>query len=210
MFNTITISKTRENNDEIKSKKRLTQLKKLKVADVNNIILNYNIQSRNINNGFKANKDLLINAVIIHEKMSLGGRQTEIIDTNNKSYWIQTETNLVSIKKERLIVNDVYHVNVNFCLNIANMEVSFDRIKKQYLFKGVLRDNIEIYKSILRDVKSCSKSLIFMESIEFCFKINLFMSIYSENEFNDIKRNIILFYLDRSLKDYKDIRCKLL
>jgi len=48
-----------------------------------------------------------------------------------------------------------------------------------------------------------------MESLDFCFKINLFMSIYYENGVDDIKRNICLVYLDRSLKDYKDVQCKL-
>jgi len=136
MSDAIIISLTRENNNDITLKKRLTQLKKLKIADINYTIAGYNIKSRNINSGFKANKDMLINAIILHEKMLLGGRQTEIIN-NNTSYWIQTENNLISIRKETHIVDDIYYVTVNLCLDVSNMNISFDRIKKQFMLKGV-------------------------------------------------------------------------
>lgn len=207
MEDQITISYTRENNDDITSKKRLTQLKKLKVADINNIISEYNIKLRNINSGVKANKDVLINSIILHEKMLLFGRQTEIT-YNNKSYWIQTKNNLISIKKETSIANDIYNVSVNLCSDIPNMEVLFDKIKKQLTFKGN-KNNLEIYLSILNDVKLCRKALVFMESLDFCFKIYLYMSIYDENGINDIKRNICLVYLEKTLRGCKNIRCKL-
>jgi len=205
----IIISLLRENDFE--SKSRLNQLKKLKVSDINNIITEHDIKLRNINNGFKANKNMLIDAIIIYEKMLLGGRQTKIIDTKtNKSYWIKTENNLISIKKEPNIDHDIYHVIFNYCLDISNMSVKFEKSTKNYLLKGASKIHVEFYKSIVRDIKSCKKSLIFMESIEFCFKIVLFMSIFNENGINDIIRNICLVYLERSLYDYKDVRCILI
>ena len=75
MSELIIISETRDHDCQIRTKKRLIELNKLNVNELDKIIDQYGIIKWNINPERNVTKEHLINGIILHEKILLGNKQ---------------------------------------------------------------------------------------------------------------------------------------
>lgn len=61
--------------------------------------------------------------------------------------------------------------------------------------------------SLVKDIDSCCKAMVFIESLHFFLEVKRLLHLFDNN--HDIIRNICLIYFDRTLKNISAIRCKL-
>lgn len=210
MLELIVISQTRDHDCEIRTKKRLTELKKLSFNELEIIIDQYYIKRYNLKQGNLVKEDL-INGIILHEKMLLGNKQTEMIiniDNKAKSYFIETANKFVLVTKKNLNNREIYNVKNNLCSTIMYTEILCEKKewKAKFLGKTLTKaDNL----SILKDIKVCRKAIMFVESFHFYLKVRCLLHVFDTNGIDDIIRNICFVYFERTLSDITEIRCRL-
>ena len=211
MAELIVISETRDHDCQVRTKKRLTELKKLKIYEVEKIIENYGIIKWNVNPGENVTKEHLISGIILHEKMSLGNKQTQLIiniDNQNKSYFIETANKFILVTKKNIDNREIYNIRNNLRSKNSYSEIFYTQKdgKGQFGWKGFMKaDSL----SLVKDIKICRKAIIFIESYHFYLKVKCLLHVFNVNGIDDIIRNICFVYFERTLSNVSDIRCRL-
>lgn len=210
------IISTKRDHDLNFNKRRKIELNKLKMDQIHNLIKKYGITEIHERKILKAK---LIDGIILYEKMSLGGKQTQLeinIDGEIKSYFVETNNNLILVKKMNTknmgIINtddtEIYDIyNYLFEPSISHKQiyrVDNKNEKTRFRFNDCICKN---KSSILEDVEICHKAICFIDSFYFYLKIKYLSGAF--NEINDIIRNICFIYFDRTLQNVSNIRCKL-
>ena len=101
----------------------MRELNKLEIDDINEILEKYGFIKIH---DWSSHKSTLIDGIITYEKMSLGGKQTEIkvkIDNKIKSYFLKTKSGLLLVKKVNIINlknNTKNNVGDNVKSNVKN------------------------------------------------------------------------------------------
>ena len=205
MTELIFISKSRDNDCSIRIKKRLTELNELKVAEINKILEMSGI----INPEKNSTKENSINDIVLHEKMLLGNKKTQImitIDNKIKTYFVETSNNFNLITRKIIDNKEIYNVRNNLSYTKTHTEIIYEKKdKEEFRWKGFPNeDNL----SLIKDVRLCGKAMMFIDSYHFYLKVK-YLSFIS-NEFHDIIKNICFVYFERTLANISDLRCKLI
>jgi len=207
IFDTIIISEKRDYDNQVWNDKRLIQLTALKVEELNRLLEIYGIIKWNINNRKDSTKENLINAILLYETMSLGGKQTQImisIDDTYKTYYVQTICNFILVTKRHIGYEEIYTIKNNLSSLNANSEIIYD--KGRFHMKSLNSENVI---NIYNDIKACRKAILFIESYHFYLKVLYLKYVFNEYEINDIIRNICFVYFERTLVGTLNIKCKL-
>lgn len=207
----IIISNKRDHDSQVDKKNRIKELKELKIDDLKEIIEKYKITKIY---EWNPTRTALIDGIILYEKISLGGKQTELkinIDNKIQSYFIKTSHNLILVKKIKNINDniDTYGVyRYPFTQNILSTRTILikkkNNDKTQFRFKDCPCKNLQ---SLINDLEMCHKAINFIESLYFFLKIRYLLCLFNNN--NDIIRNICFIYFERILQNVSNIRCKL-
>ena len=214
MFELIIISRTRDHDCPNQTKKRLTELKKLKSYEIDKIIYKYSISKWNMvaNFGPSLTGDDYINGIILHEKMLLGGKQTEIlinIGNQTKSYFIKTISKFISVTKGNMPHFDrkeFYDIKFDLCSSDSRARVFCEENERFSCQKHILQINTNFYK----DVEVCHRAIIFIESFYFYLKVKYLLDLF-DGVF-DIIRNICFVYFEKAplnvSSNVSNLRCK--
>ena len=212
-MNNIIITENKYHGFKINRSKRLRELNKLKVKELCDLVEHYNIKETYEGKILKSD---YINGIILYEEMLLGYKQTEIkiyVDGKHKSYFVETKNNLIMVTK-LICKGDIQIYNIN---NNPLVQRPFSRIigaKTYYAEKvngkipfgwyGFLPKDI---LSLSNDIEICSKVIFFLESWYFYLKAKYLLCLF--DGINDIIRNICFIYIERTLGNLFNIRCKL-
>ena len=203
MAELIIISKTRDHDCPIRTKKRLIELNKLNVNELDKIVQQCGIKKYNLKLGNITKKDL-INGIILHEKMLLGDKQTELtikIDNQNKSYFIKTINKFILVTKKNIDYKEFYNIKYNLCCINSSTEILYD--DGRFSCKEHILQNLT---NLYNDMNICRKAIIFIESYYFYLKVKYLLDKFIG--INDIVLNICFVYFKRSLKNISDVNCK--
>lgn len=200
MSDLIIISRKKSNDCPIRTQKRLTELKKLNFKELEKIIDGYGIITHRLVRGI-ITKEILIKGIISHEIL-LENKLTEIIiniDNQNKSYFIKTIRNFVSVTKRYLDDNEIYIINFNLCSAHSSMEILYNKGRFSY-DNHILNKHANLYN----DMELCRKATLFIESLNFYLKVKYLL--YAFDGINDIIINICFVYFERTLSNISNIK----
>lgn len=201
MSELIIISQIKNYDCPIRTNKRLIELKKLNFKELEKIIERYNIITHRLIYG-TLTRELLIKGIISHEIL-LENKQTEIIiniDNQNKSYFIKTISNFVSVTKRHLA--EIYNINFNLCSASLSMEILYNKGRFSH-DNHILQKDTNLYN----DIKLCREVMIFIESLNFYIKVKYLL--YAFDGINDIINNICFVYFENTISNISDLKYKL-